>query len=472
MNVTGNVIVEGGGIIGDTGRGYPSADGPGAGSTGKNGVNAGGAGYGGRGGSGSDPGAFGGPEYGSAEQPIDFGSGGGNAGGVGLGGQGGGSIRLTVAGEIVNNGLIVCNGHRAHGSRAGGGSGGSLWLRAAKLSGIGRIAANGGSYNDGCCGAGGGAGGRIAIYVCDQLLDPDKITASGGSGYRNGEPGTVVIREPDLLPAGIVAVYGHVVVDEPPNNIEKDSWESSTMIRVFTERLDYVLPQPLAVDATKRGVYRASKELTPDTLPARTVVNSHMLHFDPFEEQITKLAGAVTFDSDILGVMVDARTLRDADPVVGRKNVVYPMGLRSGLELDNPEAIDEFAISRDRRTLSYSGNTGEFLDQIRILTAVPNDCNGNQVVDICDILTGRSGDENNNNIPDECEDFQGRCVYQDAKVKAKGGCLDCPAERGCEVVSEVPCGKPGRCERSLKTESACPSGPGSCLYKMKRCDCR
>ena len=67
------------------------------------GVFADGQGYGGYGGASSA--AAGGVTYGSAQQPVDYGSGGGRGWqGTTVGGEGGGVIRFTVGGALTLNG--------------------------------------------------------------------------------------------------------------------------------------------------------------------------------------------------------------------------------------------------------------------------------------------------------------------------------------------------------------------------------
>jgi len=102
--------------------------------------------------------------YGSAQQPVNWGSG-GSAGWqwTTAGGEGGGAIRFTVGGSLTVNGRISAGGDAALQDDGGGGSGGSIWLTAGALAGNGAIAADGGAGQlyDG----GGGGGGRVAIYA-------------------------------------------------------------------------------------------------------------------------------------------------------------------------------------------------------------------------------------------------------------------------------------------------------------------
>jgi hypothetical protein len=146
-----------------------------------------GAGYGGSGGASSlSPG---GGTYGSAEQPVDRGSGGGRGSGVYAGGsEGGGAIRLTVGGALTVNGRLSAEGDAALQDDGGGGSGGSIWLTAGALAGDGVIAADGGAGE--LYGGGGGGGGRIAIYTPINAFD-GLVSAVGGYGASPGQNGSI-----------------------------------------------------------------------------------------------------------------------------------------------------------------------------------------------------------------------------------------------------------------------------------------
>ncbi|MFH1745533.1 MAG: immunoglobulin domain-containing protein [Planctomycetota bacterium] len=189
LTVQADATIEAGGAISVDGMGYLPATGPGAGTSSNYGA---GAGHGGLGGQG-DSGAPGGAIYGSAAAPTDFGSGGGGGFQGSVGGTGGGAIRMNVAGTLQVDGQISADGGNAQ-SYAGGGSGGSVYLYIGTLAGTGTISANGGDR--GPNGGGGGAGGRIAYFCCDVQMDPGLITADGGLGFENGQPGTILQGSP------------------------------------------------------------------------------------------------------------------------------------------------------------------------------------------------------------------------------------------------------------------------------------
>jgi hypothetical protein len=120
--------------------------------------------------------------YGSILDPLSYGSGGwGDNSYYG----GGGIVRLVVGGALTVDGTIAARGfgYALWGEevRGGAGSGGSINLTAASLSGAGTIDANGG--NNGVYGPGSGGRVRIALTGSGATFDTfaGTIQAIGGS---------------------------------------------------------------------------------------------------------------------------------------------------------------------------------------------------------------------------------------------------------------------------------------------------
>lgn len=153
------VRVEAGGRVDAAAKGYKSAAGPGAGYA--SGSRSGG-GYGGQGGAGKTTDANGGKTYGSPVGPLLAGSGGCYNG---RGGDGGGLVHIEADGTITLDGTITAQGGQpldADDGTAGGGAGGGILLAGRKLTGSGLLSVRGG---DGRTYAGGGGGGRIALWT-------------------------------------------------------------------------------------------------------------------------------------------------------------------------------------------------------------------------------------------------------------------------------------------------------------------
>ncbi len=185
--VFNNVEIAPGGVIAVDAEGNGLASGPGGGLSANS--DGSGAGYGGVGGASTT--VAGGPSYGSASQPVDFGSGGGPGSGAPVGGShGGGAIRLNVGGILGVDGQLSAEGEEGLEDNSGGGSGGSVWVSAGFLTGNGLVAADGGEGE--LYGGGGGAGGRIALYSRTNVFF-GLTSVTGAVGDFSGGNGTVVI---------------------------------------------------------------------------------------------------------------------------------------------------------------------------------------------------------------------------------------------------------------------------------------
>ena len=175
--------LESNGVVMLDGTGFTEELGPGRGST-KNNVG-GGAGHGGEG-----AGTYGGDPYDSVFSPWMLGSGGGR--GRGVGGSGGGSLLWVAAGLIQINGLLSANGFQGSGINAGGGSGGSILIKATNMTGHGEISVAGGK---GTGSGGAGAGGRVGIHCRWRYRYGGNLRDHGGHSKVGAAAGTIYIEE-------------------------------------------------------------------------------------------------------------------------------------------------------------------------------------------------------------------------------------------------------------------------------------
>ena len=133
----------------------------------------------------------GGSYYGSLRFPEQRGSRGGNSNST-AGGLGGGVIDLLVGRRAFIDGSVLADAS-AGSTSSGGGSGGSVLIRADVFEGYGTVSATGGA------GVTGGSGGRIAVHTKAANHFSGKLTARGGVGTRpylsSGGPGSVYVEE-------------------------------------------------------------------------------------------------------------------------------------------------------------------------------------------------------------------------------------------------------------------------------------
>lgn len=368
VTVSGDLTIEAGAGLSVDGCGYALGTGPGAGGGGSP---AAGGSHGGRGGSTN---VQSGPTYGSALFPVDFGSGGGQSG-VSKS-SGGGVLQLDVAGRIQVDGRVSARGDSATtltpGYAPGGGAGGSLRITAGVIGGTGDIDASGGP---GLNGGGGGGGGRVKIEsLCWDGFALGQIRVAGGSGGGTpAEAGSIV---PDFevgISAGVIATAGAVRDLGSPLSLEESALESPDSLSVMKERggLQLAAGDSIAFDITSPGVVADDPARTPSVAAAGTWVNSHVIHLDAPGAGTARARGSVTFDTNVIGVIVSHEALAASDELLHAPGVRYPASPERGVELAGAAGRDTIELSSDRRTVTFSSDVHSGLDQIRVVTAVP-----------------------------------------------------------------------------------------------------
>jgi len=178
-------------------------------------------------------------------------------------------------------------------------------------------------------------------------------------------------------PAGavITAQCGNVAADSMPVSLRSDASEETGRFQLYTEARQQALGLPVLVDISQPGTYDQIAQLLPSLIPAGTVVSSYLLHSDPVgsPQPGPRLTTTLTFDQDILGIMVQDATLQLADALLGVAGVIYPRASEPrGLEL--APKID-FVRLTGPRTLEVTVQTGTASDEVRIITAGAGDGN-------------------------------------------------------------------------------------------------
>ncbi len=160
---------------------------------------------------------------------------------------------------------------------------------------------------------------------------------------------------------------GAVVFVAAPPSVTPGAFQSPTSVFAFNERQGLTLASSLAVDITAAGVYDQGSDLQPSTLAAGTVVDSHFLHSDNTTTGTVFRSGSVTFPTDIIGVMVTVNKLNGSD-ILGAPGTVYPTGNPNrNLEIGQAP-LPDIIILPNLRTVQVNINTGNGIDQVRILT--------------------------------------------------------------------------------------------------------
>ena len=147
--------------------------------------------------------------------------------------------------------------------------------------------------------------------------------------------------------------------------------QSATAAFAFDEAQGKTLAAPVAVDAVNPGTYSVFPSGTA-TIPAGTVVDSHLVHSDPPAGTAkVQLTGTVTFPETILGVIGSTSGLAATDSALGAPGTIYAgtthwRGLE-GKENGGSKVPDSVTISADRHTVSFSVRTF-VMDEFRVVT--------------------------------------------------------------------------------------------------------
>ena len=208
--------------------------------------------------------------YGVISSPITIGSGGRNSGG-------GGAIKITCQGAITVNGTIDVTG--ADPGSYHSGSGGSINITAASISGTGTLNANGGTGGNASYDIGGG-GGRIAVKVTGAGATVDAFTGTikaklggktGGSGYGDGSGGTIYLED-----ASDGAGCGTLIIDNCEGGFasDKTSYDQTTILSssIFDVTPKKIIFRPEAKAKLDLGRVYDLPEIVQETDPSLTVM--------------------------------------------------------------------------------------------------------------------------------------------------------------------------------------------------------
>jgi hypothetical protein len=178
----------------------------------------------------------------------------------------------------------------------------------------------------------------------------------------------------------VISTTGTLNLSPMPGDLRLGAYESNSAIQVIAEQSNVQLKSALAVDISVPSSVpsSASLNLTPGVIPAGTHVASTLLHFDPVgvPAQPTALSGSVTFSTPILGIEILTSSLNSSDSQLGLSSTFYPVtetdrGLELAVGQQGFNTFDGITFSPDDRTVSVLLSTQVSLDEIRIITAVP-----------------------------------------------------------------------------------------------------
>lgn len=172
--------------------------------------------------------------------------------------------------------------------------------------------------------------------------------------------------------AGIVSTSGAIEIVPAPVDVRDGTFESDTRIVVFAERQNIVLTSGLNVNVSTPGTSPASSSddnLSPATIPAGTAISSFFLHCDAvgMQSPALSLAGSVTFDTEVLGLVFLNPRLNQGHDYPGLPSTLY--STTGAMEINSTPAFDTISLSADRRTVTVDFRNSNAPDDVRIITA-------------------------------------------------------------------------------------------------------
>jgi MYXO-CTERM domain-containing protein len=168
----------------------------------------------------------------------------------------------------------------------------------------------------------------------------------------------------------ITTTTGSATITPIPPSLTIGAFESDTQVPVMFER-NRILPEGQEVDISQIGLVDQLSDLTPGLIPAGTRVASYIFHADGIGTGNHVFEGSVTFDEDILGIIVGTTRLNNTDNRFGAVGTTYWNGPSRGLDLATNPGNDTLLLSVSRNTVSFRLVVGEAMDEFRVLTAVP-----------------------------------------------------------------------------------------------------
>lgn len=147
-----------------------------------------------------------------------------------------------------------------------------------------------------------------------------------------------------------------------PASVLAGGQQSNTAAFAFLESSG-TLSTALDVDVVSPGDYLTPAALTPGSIPAGTGVESWMLHFNPLSGTRI-IEGTVTFERDVLGLILISSALNAADATVGSSSTAYPAtDTLRGVELGSGERV---RLADDGRSVRFRFSASA-IDQMRVI---------------------------------------------------------------------------------------------------------
>ena len=208
----------------------------------------------------------------------------------------------------------------------------------------------------------------------DLVLEGEAVRGGGeGKQFANVQFDSSTFERVWPVALGVSSTTGALrfVRPGPPWDLTEHLDDNYIVVFPEAERLHF--DQPFGVDSVDPGELLREQTSTGHSIAAGTTVRSYLLQFNPTTKNQERkiLAGEITFNHPIAGVIWNADRLAQTDAVFGAKASQYEF---PGRGIETPRIVrvpgagrDRIFLSEDRRTLNLRLNCSVHLDQIRVL---------------------------------------------------------------------------------------------------------
>ncbi len=193
-------------------------------------------------------------------------------------------------------------------------------------------------------------------FICPDDLD---ITSAGG------ESGSTV------------SVSGNITYSEDlPPSLAFNVYEDDDIVFLFKEQSGIELTSDVDVDlspldppAEQQWGPMPTCEDSPGTIPAGTVVDSYLLHFDPTAGSVWAYGVEMNFSGDVLGIIITDANMTGSDSECAADGVTYPDSQWSRSFDCHTGRTETVIVSGDMKNVFMDLFVGGVMEQARILVA-------------------------------------------------------------------------------------------------------
>lgn len=165
--------------------------------------------------------------------------------------------------------------------------------------------------------------------------------------------------------ADIAALAGLVQESAAPLSLDEGGLESDSTLNIIREASGLTLGSNLEVDFLGAGSFSGAwQTYRPGDVLAGAKIDVFLVHLDAAENLDSLLSGVISFDTEILGIIVSGALLDASDAVVGIPGVIYRPHGDKYRGAEGP--LENFTVAGDLNKI-YVTLHGAF-DEIRIIT--------------------------------------------------------------------------------------------------------